>query len=152
MGVLSPSLVATAAGPVRIADVIDTVIGYSWLAGEVVSVPLFAAMVGETDQMVVLETWFGGGCRDCNHHSSEGLKFYISAGTEFLLKNDDYFAVEMLEPGMRLRATGRDCGYEEVRSVEFVSLETKIPVYSMVGSENYGLRGLNLPNTVLVHA
>lgn len=151
MGVLSPTLIGTGAGPVRVADLVDTVIGFSWVDDKPVSVPMFPAIIGETDTMVVLETWFGGGCRDCNHHSNEGLKFYVSAGTEFLLKNGGYRAVEELEPGIRLRVIGRDCGFEEVKSVETVTLEAAIPVYTMVGSENYGLQGPNLPNKVLVH-
>lgn len=158
MGIISTSLVSTSAGSQAIADVTEPLFTYSWLVdnghSHPVSLPMQAIRVGETDQLWTVETWFGGGCRDCNHHSAQGLKFYVGPGTEFLLRSSDYFAVEDLVCGHRLRVIGRNCGFEEVKSVEMVQLETEIPLYSMSGEtvENFGICGSNLPNTVLVRS
>lgn len=152
LGIISTSLVATSSGPERIADLTEPIIGYSWLGDRPLSLPMSAIMTGETDVMVLVETWFGGGCRGCNHDKNVGLQFYVGPRAEFLLKSGDYWTVDKLVPGIRLRVIGRDCGYEEVRKIELVPLESPVPLYSMSGTdlENYALGDLRVPNKVLV--
>lgn len=155
-GVHAQTLIGTAAGPIPAGEFSGGQV-FAWKDGAGVSMPMSAVVVANSDEMWVVETWFGGGCRDCNHHTNKGMMFYVGPGQEFLLKSGDFWKVEDLVPGIRLRVIGRDCGFEEVRSVSRIVLDEAKPLYSLRvpfsqnGTvDNYGLGDDTLPNKVLV--
>jgi len=114
---------------------------YTWETSPV-SKPVTVTPVSVTSELVEVETWFSG-CRGCNHKNPEraktGMIVQVSAGSEFLLKNGGFVAVEDLSPGQRLLAIGCKCGYEEVREVRTVVPPNSVMLYEISGVENYGI-------------
>lgn len=90
-----------------------------------------AAVPFDAIQLVQVETWFAGGCRDCFHKTQKGLLFVCTPDQEFLLKNGSWVPARDLAPGARLRTVGRDCGFEEIKGVSTLPVQEGTSVYSL---------------------